>query len=273
MTSGLPPSDQPHRDRADQPHRDRSDPAGGRLAGSAGSSGQTGGAGPARDAGAVGSSGEVRPGGAGQARDPSPPAPRTGAPGGGEVRPGGSAGQLDRAPGERYRDAGGASGRGASAGGGAGSRRTQLGSAGGDALGRGAVGAAGQPGERLRQTGRARGLVAAAAVGAAAAALIVLLGILDLSLGLVAISAATGWLVAVALRQFGGAAIGSARRRVLTAALIATLAVVLGLGLLWGWSLTEGGALGPLAYLVERFGLLTLAILAAAPLFAAARAR
>jgi hypothetical protein len=271
MTSGLPPSDQPHRDRSDQPHRDRSDAAGGRLAGSAGSSGETGGSGPARDAGAVGSSGET--GGSGPARDPSPPAPRIGAPEGGEVRPGGSAGQLDRAPGERYREAGGASGRGASAGGSAGTRRTQLGSAEGNALGRGAAGAAGKPGERLRQTGRTRGLVAAAAVGAAAAALIVLLGILDLSLGLLAVSAATGWLVAVALRQFGGSAIGSARRRALTAALIATLAVVLGLGLLWGWSLTEGGALGPLGYLVERFGLLTLAILAAAPLFAAARAR
>jgi hypothetical protein len=156
---------------------------------------------------------------------------------GGEVRP---AGRLDRIPGDRY-------------------RTPEQGPA--------------TPPARPRRTSRTRGLAAAVAVAVAGAILVLVLGVLDLSVGLLAISAGMGWVVAVALRHYGGASIPSARGRALTAALIAGAGILGGLGLLWGWSLTEGGALGPAAYLAERFGVLSVAILVAAPLFAGLRAR
>jgi hypothetical protein len=169
-------------------------------------------------------------------------------PGGGEVRP---TGRLERAPGERYAAADPAPGDG-----------------------RGAAGGAGRPIRgAYRTTSAGAGVAVAVAVGAAAALLVFLLGFLALTLGLLAVSGATGWAIAAALRQYGGSKVGSANRRSLMAASIAVVAVAIGLGLLWAWALTEGGVLNPVAYLSERFGPLWVAILAIAPIFAALRAR
>ena len=114
---------------------------------------------------------------------------------------------------------------------------------------------------------RGGGRLATTGVVLVGAALLAVLGLLDLSLGLIAVAAGIGWSAGYVARPVGGvAAVGVA-----VAAAVASVA--LGLALRWAWSLAEGGVLGPVDYLAERYGLLTLLLPMAAGVVAAVRAR
>jgi len=154
--------------------------------------------------------------------------------------------RLERAPGDRYRGGAPAGAPGAS------------------------IEAEGEP----APTGtRARGIAAAVGVAFVGALGFAILGSIDLGLGLLIVSAFLGWLVAVALVWgVGPSWLGSPRRSV-TAAAIAAGSIVLGLGLLWAWSRSEGGVLAPLDYLDQRFGFLAAIDVVAAAVVAAVRAR
>jgi hypothetical protein len=167
--------------------------------------------------------------------DPERTDSRTQPPAGGDRRP------LDRAPGERY---------GGSRGPGPGS---QQGSG---------------PGPR-----RAKALVAAVLVAGAGAALFFLLGLLDLGIGLVAVAAFTGWATALALVWWGRDALPAARTRVAIGALLGGWSVVGGILLDWLYALVQGGVLGPLEYVAQRYGPVALLALVVGVGIAAFRAR
>lgn len=93
------------------------------------------------------------------------------------------------------------------------------------------------------------------------ALVIAALGLLDLSLGLLAVAAAIGWVA------------GDVGRQPLVAGAAAAAAVALGLVLRWAWSLTEGGVLGPVPYVAERYGPLAVALVVVAGTVGAVRAR
>jgi len=88
-----------------------------------------------------------------------------------------------------------------------------------------------------------------------ALAIVVLGGLLALSAGLLVVATLTGWGVAVGLRAGAGSSIDASRRRSLAAA-IALVAIALAQVGLWLYARTEGGALGPVDYLAETFGIL-----------------
>lgn len=94
------------------------------------------------------------------------------------------------------------------------------------------------------------------------AVLIGLLALVDLSLGLVAVAAALGWVGGGAAASAPGSA--SDRARLLAGVVVGDAAIVLGLLLAWVWSLTEGGVLGPVAYLGERYGPLAIVLVVVA---------
>lgn len=138
--------------------------------------------------------------------------------------------RLDRAPGDRYR----ASGSGPAPTG---------------------APPASDPG-RARTTA----IIAAVVVAAIGAVLFALLSQVDLGFGLVAIAMFIGWAVALAL-VWNGAPVP---RRAVVGALLGGGAIVAGLLIAWVWGRLEGGALGPLDYVNERYGPLAyLEILAA----------
>lgn len=160
----------------------------------------------------------------------------------GERRPAATP-RLDRAPGERY--------------------------------GTGATALTGSPeaaGARRRPW--IRSLVAADLVAAIGAVVVFLLGMLDIGPGLIAVAAAIGWAVALAMVWGGGARSfrGPGTGTVLAAGLAAG-AIVVGFLLNWAWSRAEGGVLDPVAYLDQRYGLFALVDIAAAGLAGAIRAR
>ena len=151
---------------------------------------------------------------------------------------GGERRRLDRAPGERYRKGGdGVGGSGGGSGG-------------------------GRPG------------VIRAFLGAAAGALaFFLLGLLDLGVGLLAIAAFIGWVVALALVWTGRDGIPRARTRMGIAAAFGAWSIVAAILDDWVYALIQGGVLGPLDYVVQRYGLVALLCVAAAAGVAALRAR
>lgn len=106
-------------------------------------------------------------------------------------------------------------------------------------------------------TRRARALapaIAGALVGAGI--LFFLAGPLGVTSGLLIVTAATAWIVGIAVKA--GDADRPTRTRVVTAVAIALGAVVVAWVATWGWSRTEGGALGPLDFLAQVYGLLVL---------------
>jgi hypothetical protein len=147
--------------------------------------------------------------------------------------------RLDRAPGERYRG--------------------------------------GQPpspaGATLQPTdeGRARtiAILAGILVAVLGAMLFALLSQVDLGFGLIATAMFVGWAVALAL-VWNGAPIP---RRSVVGAVLGGGAIVVGLLLAWGWGRLEGGALGPIEYVNERFGLIGYLDIAAAGAVAWYRSR
>ena len=130
-----------------------------------------------------------------------------------------SAPRLDRAPGERYRGGQPPSPAGAT-----------------------------PPGDETPSPTTA--ILAGVVVAILGALLFALLSQVDLGFGLVAIAMFVGWAVALAL-VWNGAPIP---RRAVIGATLGAGAIVVGLLLAWGWGRLEGGALDPLAYVNERFG-------------------
>ena len=103
--------------------------------------------------------------------------------------------------------------------------------------------------------GVVRSLLAADAVGLVGALAFFLLGQVDIGPGLLAASAAIGWLVALGLLGGGGRAALPARvTRMVVAGGLAAAAIVTGFVLSWAWSQSEGGVLDLFAYLDLRYG-------------------
>lgn len=148
---------------------------------------------------------------------------------------GGERRRLDRAPGERY---------GKEAGGGGG----------GDSSGR-------------------PGVIRAFLVADAGALAFFLLGLLDLGAGLVAVAAFIGWVVALALVWSGRDAIPRARARMGIAAALGAWSIVAAILADWVYALIQGGVLGPLDYVAQRYGIVALLCVAVAAGVASLRAR
>jgi hypothetical protein len=160
----------------------------------------------------------------------------------GERRPGGPASRLERPPGERYARSAPSAGPGP------------------------AVPAPWSTGRRIAAS------IAAAAAGGLA---LLLLGGIDLGPGLLAVTAATGWLTGLALA--GGAppgrGAGTGAGRATWAGLLAAAGVIAGLLADGVRALSEGGVLSPADYVGERFGPLAILLVASAVLVAVLRGR
>jgi hypothetical protein len=115
--------------------------------------------------------------------------------------------------------------------------------------------------------------VAAVLVADAGAIMFFLLGLLDLGIGLVVVAGFAGWATALALVWWGRDAIPAARTRVASGAILGGWTVVGGILLDWLLALVQGGVLGPIDYVAQRYGLVVLPALIAAAGLAAARAR
>ncbi len=165
---------------------------------------------------------------------------------------GGERRRLDRAPGDRYAGEPGSGGRGG--GSGAGSDEGSGGGRGGGSRASSAI-------------------VAAVLVADAGAVLFFVLGLLDLGGGLLAVAAFNGWVTALALVWGGRDAISAARTRVAVAAFLGGWSVVGGIVVDWVYALVQGGVLGPLDYVAQRYGLVALLAVILAAGVAALRAR
>lgn len=117
------------------------------------------------------------------------------------------------------------------------------------------------PGERYRRgdgeaasTSTAAVALRGAVVGLVGAAVLVLLGgPFSLSVGLLVIAGAIGWAIGRAVSSPTGPAASSATRRAI-AALLAVASVLLAQVGLWLFARSQGGALGPIDYLVQARG-------------------
>jgi hypothetical protein len=137
--------------------------------------------------------------------------------------------RLDRAPGDRYR----------------GDRPPVSGAADGTTSG------AGTSGTRIPAArGRTTAVLAAVVVAVVGAILFGLLSQIDLGVGMLVVAMFIGWAVALAL-VWNGATIP---RRGALGAVLGGGAIVGGLLVAWIWGRVEGGALGPLDYVNERYG-------------------
>ena len=101
---------------------------------------------------------------------------------------------------------------------------------------------------------RTRAIVALLVVADAGAVGFFLLGLLDLGAGLVAVAAFLGWVIGVTLIWWGRDTITSGRGRTVLAATAGAWAIVLAICLDWGYALLQGGVLGPLDYVAQRYG-------------------
>jgi hypothetical protein len=151
---------------------------------------------------------------------------------------GGERRRLDRAPGERYGDS-----------------------------------AVAQPAAKAERT-PIRWLIAAIVVADVGALAFFVIGLLDVAVALVPVAAFAGWATGVTLVYRGrDAAIRDPRRRIATASFLGAWAVVGGMLLDWAFGLAQGGVMGLLPYLVERYGLVAPVALIAGAFVAAYRAR
>jgi hypothetical protein len=134
-------------------------------------------------------------------------------------------------------------------------------------------GTAGQ-GDPAQAGGLARAAGGAAVVAAPGAGLFAVIGSFDLGPGLLVVAAFIGWAVALGfVWGLGGSTDHSRSTRVAISAGLATGSVLGGLLLLWAWSMVEGGVLGPIEYVDQRFGVLGAAFVAVAAATGALRAR
>lgn len=119
-----------------------------------------------------------------------------------------------------------------------------------------------------------RRLVIAIIVAAIGALAFLILGQLDLGPGLLAVAAFTGWMTAVALVDLdGGAGLQPGPGRIAVAAGLAAGAILTAILLDWAWAGVQGGVLGPLDYISQRYGPAALVDIGAAGLLAGLRAR
>ncbi len=168
--------------------------------------------------------------------EPNQKVPGTTSPAGGEQR------RLDRAPAERY------AGSEPVPGGGADAPRSS------------------RP--------AARPIIAAVLIADAGALVFFVLGLLDLGPGLVAVAAFIGWATALALVWRGrDAGITDGRTRVAIATFLGCWAIVAGITVDWLYALGQGGVLGPVDYVVQRYGIVAIAAILVAGGVAAYRAR
>ena len=100
-----------------------------------------------------------------------------------------------------------------------------------------------------------RSLLVADAVALVGAMAFFALGLVDIGPGLLAASAAIGWVVALGLLWGGeGAGLPPGATRMAVAAGLAAAAIVTGFVLNWAWSRAEGGVLDLFAYVDLRYG-------------------
>lgn len=118
------------------------------------------------------------------------------------------------------------------------------------------------------------GLVLAFIVAGVGALAFFVLGQLTLGPGLLAVAAFTGWMTAVALVDLGGGAgLPPGIGRIAVAAGLAGGAILAAILLDWAWAATQGGVLGPLDYVGERYGPAALLDIGVAGLLAGLHAR
>ena len=143
------------------------------------------------------------------------------------------------------------------------------------------------PGERYRQPATpapaagppatspsaSRAVLAAVLVADACALVYLVLAQVDLGIGMLAVAGFAGWATGIALLWWGRDALPARTTRMGVAALVAGSSIVLALALDWAWSLVQGGAMGPMAYAVERFGIVAPLSIAVAAGVASLRAR
>jgi hypothetical protein len=123
------------------------------------------------------------------------------------------------------------------------------------------------PGARYASTARVEGgsasrasatrpaLVGVVVAAIGAAILVVLTGPLSVTTGLLLVAAAVGWAIGLAVKLGGGAALGGGRSAAI-AVVLALGACVVGWVGAWAWSRATGGALGPVDFLGEVYGIL-----------------
>jgi hypothetical protein len=100
-----------------------------------------------------------------------------------------------------------------------------------------------------------------------------LLGLVDLGAGLLAVAAFIGWVVALALVWKGRDRVPQASTRMTVAALLGGWSIVAAILADWVYALIQGGVLGPLDYVAQRYGMVALLCVAVAAGVAALRAR
>ena len=116
--------------------------------------------------------------------------------------------------------------------------------------------ATGSPGGTAPAVGLSvRGIGIAALVASVGGAVFFVLGQLNLGPGLLAVAAFTGWITAVALIDLdGGAGLRPGPARIAVAAGLAGGAILAAILLDWAWAGVQGGVLGPLDYVGQRYG-------------------
>jgi hypothetical protein len=119
----------------------------------------------------------------------------------------------------------------------------------------------GGPGSRASAARPALAGFVVAAIGAAI--LVVLTGPLSVTTGLLVVAAAVGWATGLAVKLGGGAELAGGRSAALAGGRSAALAVLLAVGAClagwvgaWAWSRATGGALGPIDFLAQVYGIL-----------------
>ncbi len=111
----------------------------------------------------------------------------------------------------------------------------------------------GGPGSRASAARPALAGFVVAAIGAAI--LVVLTGPLSVTTGLLVVAAAVGWATGLAVKLGGGAELAGGRSAAL-AVLLAVGACLAGWVGAWAWSRATGGALGPIDFLAQVYGIL-----------------
>jgi hypothetical protein len=99
------------------------------------------------------------------------------------------------------------------------------------------------------------------------------LGLLDLGAGMLAVAAFAGWVTGVALIWWGRRVIVPDRVRLALALALGAWAIVFAMGIDWAFALVQGGALGPIDYVLQRYGWWGIASIPLAAGLAAVRAR